>query len=324
MRSLSGPSLAIVAMLAVSSSIGCSRVGQLQAMRSFKSANQAYAQQDYQKAAELYEEAVKADPNLAEVYFYLGNSYDNMWKPSRKGEPDNDVLLEKAVANYQLSAEKLSGATEPAKKNLARLSLEYLVATYREDKLNDPAKAEPVLQKMIQEEPEDPNNYFALARLYEDAGVYAEAEQIYLKAKEVKPNDPNVYLQLAGYYNRQGPELFPKTIEALEERAKIEPNNPEAFQTIAGYYWDEARLDARLTDAQRREYILKGLEAVDKALTLRADFVEALTFKGLLLRLQANVEKDPAKQQALLKEAVQLSDKANELRKQQRGAGASN
>ena len=44
--------------------------------------------------------------------------------------------------------------------------------------------------------------------------------------------------------------------------------------------------------------------------------VEAITFKGLLLRLQANVEKDPSKQQALLKEATELSDKANELRKQ--------
>ena len=47
--------------------------------------------------------------------------------------------------------------------------------------------------------------------------------------------------------------------------------------------------------------------------------MEALTFKGLLLRLQANVEKDPAKQQALLKEATTLSDRANELRKKAAG-----
>ena len=35
--------------------------------------------------------------------------------------------------------------------------------------------------------------------------------------------------------------------------------------------------------------------------------------------LQANVEKDPAKQQALIKEATALSDKANELRKKAAG-----
>ena len=85
---------------------------------------------------------------------------------------------------------------------------------------------------------------------------------------------------------------------------------------IAGYYWDETRGDSALTDQQKRDYINKGLDAVNKALSIKPDYVEAITFKGLLLRLEANVEKDPAKQQALLKEATELSDKANDLRKQ--------
>ena len=52
-----------------------------------------------------------------------------------------------------------------------------------------------------------------------------------------------------------------------------------------------------------------------QALAIRPDYVEALVYKGLLLRLQANMEKDPAKQQQLIKEAEQLSEKANGLRK---------
>ena len=58
------------------------------------------------------------------------------------------------------------------------------------------------------------------------------------------------------------------------------------------------------------------LAEVDKALQIKPDYVDALVYKGLLLRLQALGEKDPAKQQALLKEAVSLHDKAEELRKQ--------
>ena len=46
-----------------------------------------YAQQDYKKASVLYEEAIKNDPELSVAYFYLANSYDNLFKPSRKGEP---------------------------------------------------------------------------------------------------------------------------------------------------------------------------------------------------------------------------------------------
>jgi len=312
---MSGASLAVIAMLTLGTivSSACSQVGVVQARRSFKAANAEYQAQNYAKASQLYEEALKSDPSLSQAYFFLGNSYDQQWKPSRRGEPANDALMEKAVENYQLAADKMATATDPEQKKLSKLSLEYLQAAYGADKLNDPAKAEPIVQKMIQLEPNEPSNYFVLAKIYEDAGAYPESEQTLLKAREMKPNDPAVYMTLAGYYNRQG--QFDKTIDALEQRAKVEPNNPEAFQTIAAYYWDETRGDASLNDQQKRTFVQKGLEAVDRALQIKADYVEAMTFKGLLLRLQANLEKDPAKQQALIKEAVALSDKANDLRK---------
>jgi tetratricopeptide (TPR) repeat protein len=314
MRALSGASLTL-GILALAASVGCSELGVVQAQRSFKAANAAYQRQDYKQAAELYEEALKDNPDLSEAYFFLGNSYDNQFKPSRRGDADNDALLDKAVQNYQLAAEKLSaGATEDQKK-LGKLSLEYLQAAYGADKLNDPAKAEPIVQKMIQLEPGEPSNYFVLAKIYEDAGAYPEAEQTLMNAKAAKPNDPAVYMTLAGYYNRQGE--FDKTIEALEQRAKVEPTNPDAFQTIAAYYWDETRGDPSLSDATKRDYVEKGVEAADKALGLKPDFVEALTFKGLLLRQEALLEKDPAKQQQLIKEGTALGDKANELRKAQ-------
>src|SRR5207253_9012794 len=169
-------------------------------------------------------------------------------------------------------------------------------------------------QKMIQLEPGEPANYFALAKIYEDAGAYEEAEKMLQAAKQAKPSDPAVYMTLAGYYNRQG--QFDKTIEALEERAAKEPNNPEAFYTIATYYWDEAYRDFKLKEAQKRDFVLKGIEAVDHALQIKPDYTEALVYKNLLLRLQANMEKDPSKQQALIKQADQLRDKAQELRKQ--------
>jgi tetratricopeptide (TPR) repeat protein len=321
MRSLSGASLvtAVLAFSAVTAA-GCAKVGEIKAKKAFKSANQAYQAQDYKKAADLYEETVAADPGLAQAYFYLGNSYDNLYKPSKKGESANDALLTKAVDNYQRAAEKLSASNDPANKKLGTLSLQYLVASYGPDKLNDPAKAEPVVQRMIQLEPGEPANYFALAKIYEDAGAYEEAEKMLQNAKQAKPSDPAVYMTLAGYYNRQG--RFDKTIEALEERASKEPNNPEAFYTIATYYWDEAYRDFKLKEAEKKEFVGKGVEAVDHALQIKPDYTEALVYKNLLLRLQANMEKDTAKQQALIKEADRLRDKAQELRKQ-KAAGVS-
>ncbi len=320
MRSFSG-TLRLVAVAAIATAVtlaaaGCGQVNQLKGRKSYKDANVAYAAQDYRKAADLYQTAVDTGGDTKELlpaYFFLGNCLDNLYKPSKKGDPANDALMENAVKYYQLAADKLLASDNADYKKLGKLSLQYLVAAYGSDKLNDPGKAEPVLQTMIRAEPGDPANYFMLARLYEDAGVYDEAERIFVAAKDAKPNDAAVYTSLASYYNRQG--HFDKTIQALEQRAAKDANNPEAWQTIAVYYQDEARKDSRLKDAEKKDYVLKGIAAVDKALTIKPDYGDAMTYKGLLLRLEANLEKDGAKQQALLKEAKDLQDKSEEMRK---------
>ena len=301
-------SLAVVLALAAGL-VGCSQYGKLQAKRAFKEANVLYAQQEYKRAAALYEEAIAQDPELSVAYFYLANSYDNLFKPSRKGEPENDAYLTKAIEFYTKASEKEQDPT------LRKRSFEFLVAAYGPDKMNDPSQQEPIVDRMIQLDPQDPTNYFALAKIREDAGDYPKAEEVLLKAKAARPNDPQVYLQLAGFYNRQ--EEFEKTIEALQQRAAIEPNNPEAFYTISTYYWDKAYRDFRLKEAEKKEFVLKGIEQGDKALQLKPDYMEALTYKNLLLRLQANLEKDQAKQSALLKEADKLRDQAMELQKKQ-------
>lgn len=319
MRVPTSASFAAVALIAATSVAGCAKLGELQAMRAFKAANQAYSAHDYRLAATEYEEAISKNPNLGYAYFYLANSYDQQFKPSRRGEADNDALLQKAVDNYTIAADKLSTSGKPEDKNLANLSLKYLVAAYSVDKLNDPAKAEPVLIKMIQLDPADPEAYFMLANVYEQAAEYDAAEKLLMLAKDARPADPTVYLQLAGYYNRQG--QFDKTIAALEQRAEKEPTNPEAFQMIAGYYYEETNGDTRLQDAQKRDYVAKGLQAVDKAMELKTDYAQAMTFKGLLLRQQALLEKDQAKIKELLKEAEEWGEKANALVKKQ-AAGA--
>ena len=299
---------------------GCGYLNQVRAMKAFKDGNKAYAASDWRVAVQKYEEAEKLTAGDATcewcpaIYFYLGNSYDNMYRPARKGEAANDALLQKAVDNYKLASEKLTETTAPKRS----LALEFLVATYGPDKLADPTQAEPVVQRMIQLAPNEPANYFQLAKIYEDSGEYDLAEQTYLKGREAKPNDPLVYLTVAGYYNRQGD--FDKLMENIRKNIELEPQNPEAHYRLATYSWDKASRDFRLSDKDKMAIITDGLAAVDKALQIKPDYVEAMTYKGLLMRTQALVEKDPAKQQALIKEATALSDKANAMRKAKAGA----
>ena len=290
---------------------GCTQFGVLKARKAFKEANLLYQQQDYKRAADKYEVVVQNDPSLSTAYFYLANSYDNLYKPSRKGEAENDGYLKKAIENYRKCADMEKDA------KMKDLSLRYLMAAYGPDKANDPAQAVSIIEDLIKIDPTDVNNYFILSKMYEDAGNYEVAEQYLLKAKEMRPNDSATYMQLAGFYNRQGD--FEKTMQALQDRAEKEPTNPEAFYTISSYYWEKAYRDFRLKDADKLKYIELGIQASDKALQLKPDYSEALTYKNLLLRSKALVIKDPVQQQALIKEADQLRDRAIELRKKKAG-----
>ena len=289
--------------------VSCDFMGELQAMKRFKEANILYQRQDYQGARVAYEEVLARNPDQPYAYFYLANSYDNLYKPSRRGEAENDLYLERAVENYKLAAET---EEEPDRRKLA---MQYLVAAYGADKLNDPNLAEPVLQQMIVLDPGDDANYYTLAKLYEDAGLYELAESTFLQVRDVRPDDTAVFLQLAGFYKRQGD--FEQEIEALNTRASMEPDNPEAHYMIATSFWEKAFRDFRLTQDETREYVMGGLEAVDKALDLRDGYVEALVYKGILLRLQANTETDLEIQQALIAEADELRDRAEAIQKRE-------
>jgi hypothetical protein len=91
---------------------------------------------------------------------------------------------------------------------------------------------------------------------------------------------------------------------------------------IATFYWEKAQKDFTIPQAERLKYAKAGMEAVDKALQLNPDYTDALVYKGLLLRSQALLEKDPKLQQRLVEEAATYQKRAIETRNKQRAAGA--
>ena len=317
--------LPVVALL-VGPLISCSYLDQLSAMRTFKEANSFYGRGDYEGAVERYEEIIGTleltgaegdallNEQLTATYFYIGNSYDNLHRPGRRGDDENDAHLDNAIKYYQLAADEIDDF------DLKKLSMQYLVSVFGPNKANDPVRAEPVLRQMILLDPEDPDNYFALANLYEQSGLFEDAEAVMLEVKNLRPDDPIVYLQLAGFYNRSGE--FELTIDALEQRARIEPDNPEAFYTISTYYWEKAFRDFRITQDQKGEYIMAGLEAADQAIGLNDRYVDALVYKNILLRMQANMTTDLDEQESLIAQADELRDRAEELQKEQQAGTA--
>jgi len=309
--------LAVVVLAVGVGTAGCGKysISNIRALKAFQDGNASYRKAEYKKAVDLYQASVHHNPDLGFAYFFLGNSYDNLYKPAKKGDPANDANLPKAIENYKMAIDKLAASSEPKEQEIRKLAYEFLIAAYGPEKLNDFSQAEPLARQLIAVDPNDPARYQTLGKLYEDQGRFEEAEAEFRKAIDVKPTDPLGYQVLAGYYNRRGE--FDKTIDAFQQRADREPNNPEAWHTIGSYIQDKVHRDKGLDKKKQMDYILAGIAADDKALALNAEYFEALTYKNILLRMQANLEKDPVKQKQLIQQADDLQKKAMAVRDKQ-------
>jgi hypothetical protein len=87
--------VAAVAALAVAAA-GCSQYNGLKAKRTFRDANGLYQSNDYKVAATKYEQVTALDEgtlhqfHLEPAYFFLANSYDNLYRSAKKGDETND------------------------------------------------------------------------------------------------------------------------------------------------------------------------------------------------------------------------------------------
>ena len=196
--------------------------------------------------------------------------------------------------------------------------LEYLVGLYGTEKLNAPDKAEAVGKQIVALDPKDVNNYFGMAQLYQDAGRIEEAEQMLLRAKEVAPNSVDVQLQLAGLLQqagqlRQDDGSVPDPHPARAEQPR---GVPHGGRLLRGEGPQGLHASARRSRPTTSSAVSRP---PTKAIEIKDDYVDAMVMKNLLLRQQALVEKSPARQQELLKEANALRDKAIETRNRLQG-----
>jgi hypothetical protein len=107
---------------------------------------------------------------------------------------------------------------------------------------------------------------------------------------------------------------FEGVVAALEAAARLDPSNPAAQQIVATYYWERASSGPDAPDIKAR-YVARGIAATDRALAIDSEYFEAVIFKNLLLREQANTVADPSRKQRLIAQADTLRARGAELMK---------
>jgi tetratricopeptide (TPR) repeat protein len=327
------PVLALALLALVGAGAGCARVRSKQAM---KDGNKDYKEENFKRAVDDYERAVKLDPGFSEAWFYLGSSHQAQYRPG-KDTPENKAQLEAAIEAFNKSLETNPAKTEK-QKMVRRNTLAALIGIHADDPYKNYDEALKYAQQLVGDNPNDPKNLYALANLYEKFNKFPEAEEIYKKIAQQNPQDPKACAALAGFYNKpnwdeqgnpwvEGSDKprhskFDLAIGVLEQCAAIDPNDAAGYQRVANFYWDKAYRDPLLSDEQKNAYAEKGLENVDKALALKPDYFEAVIYKGLLYRVKASATSDRRQKAEFLEKAADLQKQGLELKKQQAAEGA--
>ena len=111
------------------------------------------------------------------------------------------------------------------------------------------------------------------------------------------------------------PSDFPQQETAMLEKVKEQPNAVN-YHALAVLYFERTFRGASLQVDDRSKLVNAGLAASDAALSYDPDYMEALVYKNLLLRLKGQLETDPAERVRLIEEADRLRSRAMTLRQQ--------
>ena len=155
----------------------------------------------------------------------------------------------------------------------------------------------------------DPQNATALASIgliYYDMKDFGEAKEFQQKRMEAEPNNPEPYYWV-GVINWA--VCYKNNAAARIDDAKLK--TPDAQGNLPP-------LPAKLRDdlnAKNSQLVDDGVKALEKAVDLRPNYDDAMTYLNLLLRQKADIEADSDARAADLKSAEDWQQKAIQTRK---------
>jgi tetratricopeptide (TPR) repeat protein len=221
-----------------------------------------------------------------------------------------------ALAAYQ-EALRLDPNTKKLHKNigLAYMGL-YQPGSKHPKDLEYAAKAMEHLKIYTEAFPQDRKAREFLVSLYLTTERFDDAIAFYQGMVKDDPKDTRAMQSLAQMYFKKGD--VDHAVEWLKRRLEAE-TTPEAkaevYYFIGVQAWDRSYNFPDIDPVQRMHIVDEGLDALNKALQIRPDYFEALSYINLLYREKAKIETDPVKQQEYTDTANKYLQQALELRK---------
>jgi tetratricopeptide (TPR) repeat protein len=171
------------------------------------------------------------------------------------------------------------------------------------------------LKTYIEAYPDDRKAREYLISMYLNAERFDDAINFYQNdLLKRDPKDSKAMQSLAMLYFKKGD--FDNGVSWLKKRLEVEGNNPEVYYLIGVQAWDRSYNFPDLDPALRAKIVDEGLDALNKAVQMKPDYFEAVSYINLLYREKAKMESDPAKKQEYVDTANKYLQQALEMRKQ--------
>ncbi len=170
------------------------------------------------------------------------------------------------------------------------------------------------LKQYVQAYPQDNKALEYLVSMYLNTERFDDAIAFYQnELLKRNPSDAKAMQSLAMLYFKKGD--FDNGVTWLRKRLEIEGNNPEVYYLIGVQAWDRSYHYPDLDPAFRAKIVDEGLQSLNKAVELKPDYFDAVSYINLLYREKAKMETDPAKKQEYTDTANKYLQQALEMRK---------
>ncbi|MGE5235320.1 MAG: tetratricopeptide repeat protein [Acidobacteriota bacterium] len=171
-------------------------------------------------------------------------------------------------------------------------------------------------QKYLKEYPQDRKVEEYLVGMWVNSGQYDKAIA-YLKQQRL--NQPeNTKLNGAIVNVMIKASRFKDALDFVDNYGR---RDPQLYYTIETQAWSRSYNDPTVTLEDRKQVVDLGLQAAQKAVDARPDYMEAMVYYNLLYREKAKLTLDPKEQDALKAKADEWRDKALAIRERQKAAG---
>jgi tetratricopeptide (TPR) repeat protein len=244
----------------------------------------------------------------------------NQLKARQEIKKGNDFFkagqYQTALAAYQ-DALRLDPGEKKLHKNigLAYMGM-YQPGSKHPKDLEYAAKAIEHLKIYTEAYPSDRKAREFLVSMYLATERYDDAIAFYQQLVQENPKDTKAMQSIAQMYFKKGD--VDNALKWLHRRLDAE-TSPEAkaevYYFIGVQAWDRSYNFPDINPVERARIVDEGIDALNKALQVKPDYFEALSYLNLLYREKAKIEADPAKKQEYVDTANKYLQQALELRK---------